>query len=280
MPGDSQRKIEKGAGLDVDGVIMDLEDGVALSQKAGAREVTLNALQTLDFGTSEKLVRINPIKSGLEWDDLAATIDGKPDAYIIPKAERAKPIEKISRWLTIEEDKHGWPDGSIRILAIIETARGVVNLPKITRASSRLDALIFGAEDLASSLGAVRTPGMAEVAYARSAVVIHARARHLQAIDTPYVELQNAEGLAAEAKSARQMGYDGKLAIHPAQVPVITEAFTPDAEEIAQAETLIAAFEAHGEQGTGVFSYEGRMVDMPMIRAARNVLVRGGRRQE
>jgi citrate lyase beta subunit len=280
MPGDSTRKIEKGAGLDVDGVIMDLEDGVALSQKAVARETTLQALQSLDFGGSEKLVRINPVKSGLEWDDLAVTIEGRPDAYVIPKVERPKHIEKISRWLTTEEDKRGWPDGSIRLLAIIETAVGVVNLRKIARASKRLDALAFGAEDLASSIDAVRTPGMSEVAYARGALVIHAKARKLQAIDTPFVDLQNSDGLADEAKSARQMGFDGKLAIHPAQVPMITGAFAPSNEEIAQAEALIAAFDAHQQQGTGVFSYDGKMVDMPMIRAARNVLARSGSSQE
>ena len=117
MPGDSLRKIEKGAGLDVDSVIMDLEDGVAPSQKSAARETTLHALKNLDFGDSERLVRINPVKSGLEWDDLAATIEGRPDAYVIPKAERAKDIEKISRWLTTQEHKRDWPKNRIRLLA-------------------------------------------------------------------------------------------------------------------------------------------------------------------
>ncbi|HLA44067.1 MAG TPA: aldolase/citrate lyase family protein, partial [Aggregatilineales bacterium] len=122
IPGDSLHKIEKGAGLNVDCVIMDLEDGVALNQKAEARETIMQALKNLDFGSTERLVRINPVGSGLEMHDLAGTIKARPDGYVIPKVERAKDVKKISRWLDAEERKNNWKVRSIRLFAIIETA--------------------------------------------------------------------------------------------------------------------------------------------------------------
>jgi len=274
MPGDSPRKIEKGAASGVDSIIMDLEDGVALNQKEAARQGILEALQNLDFGRSEKLVRINPIGSGLEEDDLAQTIAGQPAGYVIPKVEKAKHIEKVSMWLDAEERKRGWQVGSVRLFAIIESARGVVNLKDIAKASKRLEALLFGAEDLTASLGGVRRPDAPELAYARSAVLIHAKAYSLQAIDTPYVEMDNLEGLAAETQTIMHMGYDGKLAIHPKHIPVIVAAFNPSAAEVEKARALIAAHEAHQKSGAGVFSFEGKMVDMPIIRAAEQVLLR------
>ncbi len=160
------------------------------------------------------------------------------------------------------------------LLAIVETALGVVNLREIASGSPRLAALIFGAEDLAGDMGAVRTPDGWEGFYARSAVVLHAKAFGLGAIDTPFVDLDDANGLVAETEQALYMGYTGKLAIHPQQVAPIQRTFTPDAEEIARAQALIAAHAAHQAAGTGVFQLEGKMIDMPMIRAAEAVLAR------
>jgi citrate lyase beta subunit len=139
-----------------------------------------------------------------------------------------------------------------------------------------LQALVFGAEDLAGDMGAIRTPDGWEGFYARSAVVLHAKAFGLQAIDTPFVHLGegDADALIAETEQARYMGYDGKLAIHPKQVEPIQRIFTPTADEIAQAQALIAAYEAHQAQGTGVFSLGGKMIDMPMIRAAQAVIAK------
>jgi citrate lyase beta subunit len=274
MPGNDLRKIEKGAASGVDCVIMDLEDGVAFSQKDAARQTIRQALETLDFGKAEKLVRINPVGSALEIDDLKQTIEGKPDGYVIPKVESLEHIRLVDLWLSDQEQLHGWEPGRTKLFALIESAMGVVNIHEITQSSSRLQALIFGAEDLAGSIGAVRTPAMSEVSAARSLLVIYAKAYNLQAIDTPYIDIHNLEGLKAEAETARQMGYDGKLAIHPTHLPIIEAAFTPSTEEVERAQHLIAAFDTHQESGTGVFVFEGKMVDMPMIRSARNVLAR------
>jgi citrate lyase beta subunit len=263
MPGDDRRKIEKGAALGADAVIMDLEDGVALNRKVQARETIAAALREVDFGRTKRLVRINPVADdGLYAADLEATAPHKPDGYVLPKVESAQQVHEVSQRL----------NGTFHLLAIIETARGVVNLREI--AESGVSALIFGAEDLAADIGAVRTPDGWEVFYARSAVVVHARAAGIQAIDTIYAHLENIVGLTAETEQALYMGFDGKLAIHPRQVDVIQKVFTPSAEQIERAQQLIESHEAHQAAGTGVFVFEGRMVDRPMIRAAEVVLAR------
>ncbi len=274
MPGDDRRKIEKGAMLGVDSVIMDLEDGVALNNKVAARSTAATALREVDFGRAEKLVRLNSAASELETDDLHATLPAHPDGYVLPKVEAAWQVQEVSAQIEHAEHEHGWPLGGIRLLAIIETARGIVNLREIAGSDPRLDALIFGAEDLAGDIGATRTPEGDEVFYARSAVVIHAKAFGLQAIDTPCVDLNDLDGLKAQTRTALQMGYTGKLAIHPRQVDVIQHVFTPSPEEIRRAKRLIDAHEAHQNAGTGVFELDGKMVDMPMVRAAKTLLAR------
>lgn len=276
MPGDDRHKIEKGVSLQVDSIIMDLEDGVALTQKQAARETVVAALREIDFGDTERLVRINPVvKGGLHHDDFFTTIEGHPDGYVIPKVEGPEQIQDIASWLTRAEARHGWPDNSIVIIAIVETAMGIVNLREIAGASPRLKALAFGAEDLAGDMGAVRTPEGWEAFYARGAVVLHAKAFGLQAIDTPFVDLKADDAiLMSDAERAAVMGYTGKLAIHPRQVRVIQAAFTPTAAQIDRAHRLLEAHETQQAAGTGVFTFEGRMVDMPMVRQAQIILER------
>ena len=274
MPGDSRSKIEKGITLGVDSIIMDLEDGVALNNKAAARETTAAALRELDFGRSERLVRINPVGSGLHIADLEATVAAQPQGYVLPKVEDALQVQVVSAWLAHAETAHGWEARSLRLIAIIESARGVVNLREIAGSDPRLVALAFGAEDLAGDLGARRTPEGWEGFYARSAVVVHAKAFGLQAIDTPFVRLDDEAGLEKETRFAAQLGYSGKLAIHPRQIAPIQNAFTPTPKEIEAAKRLIDAHEAHQTARTGVFELDGKMIDMPMVRAAQTVLAR------
>lgn len=275
MPGDDRHKIEKGADSGADAIIMDLEDGVALNRKAEARETVRQALKEINFGNTEQLIRINPVNDEINlWkNDLDETIEGNPDAYVIPKVEKASQIRRVDEYLMRAERKYGWLPGSIQLLAIIETAKGITNLKKIARKSDRLAALIFGAEDLAGDIGAVRTPDGWEVFYARSAVVIHAKANGLQAIDTPFIDLTAEDSnLIADTEQAHYMGYTGKLAIHPKHIPHIQKIFTPTEAQIIRAKQLIAAHDANQEEGTGVFAFKGRMVDMPMVRAAEGVL--------
>ncbi|MCB0155443.1 MAG: CoA ester lyase [Anaerolineae bacterium] len=277
MPGDSMRKITKATQLAVDSIIMDLEDAVALNQKEAARRVVSEVLPTLDFGRSERLVRLNAgsvAEGRLMAADLAETIAGRPDGYVVAKVEEAADLVQVSHYVTEGETRYGLPAQSVRLLAMIETARGVMNLREIAQATPRLQALIFGAEDFAASLGAVRTPENWEVFYARSAVVTAAAAYGLEAIDMVFADLTDLERLEREAVIARQMGYAGKSAIHPRQVEILNRIFAPSPEEIEAAQRLVTAFAAQQAAGAGAFDFEGKMVDMPMVRVAERLLER------
>lgn len=274
MPGDDMKKITKGASLETDAVIMDLEDGVAFNRKEEARKIVREALDTLDFGRTTRLVRINPPHHGWQAQDISETIEGRPDGYVLPKVESAREVQNIAHTLIERELYMGLPPETIKLLAIIETARGVVHLREIAQADSRLVALVFGAEDLAGDIGSTRTPEGWEGFYARSKLVTHAAAFGLQAIDTPYVDIENIEGLKAETQQAVQMGYTGKLIIHPKHIGPVNEVFTPSDDAIERAQMLIQLHDEHQASGTGVFRYEGKMVDMPMIRAAERILKR------
>jgi citrate lyase beta subunit len=272
MPGDSVRKMEKATSLGADSIIADLEDAVAISQKQAARQTVAACFARLEFGPSERLIRINPVSTPLWEEDVAQTIAAGPDGYVLPKVESAEQVQTVSARLAELETSHGLVPGSIRLLAQIETAMGVLRAGEIAGADSRLDALLFGAEDLAGDMGARRSREGWEIFYARGAVVIAAAAYGLPAIDTVYLELADSDGLTAECHLARGMGFSGKLAIHPRQVEVINRAFSPTAEEIAQAQRLIDAFDAQQAAGTGVFEIDGKMVDMPVVLAARKVV--------
>lgn len=276
MPGDSLPKIEKAAGWEVDTLIMDLEDGVALNRKVEARQTVAQALDALEFGPRERLVRVNQLSTGLVQDEIEATVGGHPDGYVAPKVEDAADLRAMERMLDMAERRSGLAQGSLRLFAMIETALGVMNLRKIARATPRLVGLVFGAEDLASDLGAVRSRGAMEVLYARSAVVLAAAAYDLQAFDMIYADFHDIGGLEEESRFARQLGFTGKTCIHPKQTPVVNRVFTPASDEVARAQRLVQAFAEQQAAGAGAFTFEGKMVDMPMLRAAQKVLARAG----
>jgi len=273
MPGDDQHKIEKALTFGVDCICMDMEDGVALDRKVEARRVVAAALRELDFGKSEKLARINAVGSGLEKDDIEAVLPYHPDGIVIPKIESLDQIQWASGKIEAAELANGWPLNSIRLLVDVETAKGILNLKEIA-SHPRLDALIFGAEDFAADIGAIRTPEAWEVFYARSAVVTAAAAYGLGAIDMVTIDFKDIEKVRREAEFGARLGYTGKQIIHPNQVQPVQEAFTPDDEAIAHARRLVEAFEEHQAKGSGAFALDGKMIDMPLVKAAQNVLAR------
>ncbi|MBX3012379.1 MAG: CoA ester lyase [Caldilineaceae bacterium] len=274
VPGDSLRKIAKASTLPADTLILDLEDGVALSQKEPARHTVRQALRELDFGPRERLVRINDVNGPLAQSDLALTIEARPAGYVIPKVESAADLLAVSHFIDEQEKLRGWPLGQIRLLAMLETARGIMNLREISQATPRLDALIFGAEDFAATIGAVRTRENSELFYARSALVTAAGAYQLQAIDLVFVGLADPEGLEAECIQGRNLGFIGKTVIHPSQIEIANRLFGPTEAEVEAARRLVAAFAEHQAAGTGAFAYDGKMVDMPVIRLAQRLLAR------
>ncbi len=270
IPGDDARKIAKASTLDVDCICLDMEDGVAINRKLEARQSIARALAEQPFGHAERLVRINRIGSGLEVDDLAAVLPARPDGIVIPKVEAAAQV----RWVSDQIAVAGYGMDQMGVICMVETARGIVNLAEIAGADPRLQALIFGAEDLAGELGAVRTPAAWEVFYARSAIVTHAAAFGLQAIDMVYVDFQDEEGLRREARQGAEMGFAGKQVIHPRQITPVQEAYTPGEAEIAQALRVAEAFAAHQASGKGAFALDGKMVDAPVVKAAERILGR------
>jgi citrate lyase beta subunit len=274
MPGDDRHKIEKATTLSVDCVCMDMEDGVAITQKTEARAVIAQAMKELEFGSSERCIRINSVGSGFEKFDLAAAVATNPDAIVVPKVETAQQVKAISEYIEIYEVSGKRPVGSIRMLVGVETARGVLNLREIASADRRLEAIIFGAEDYAASIGATRTKEGTEVLYARSAVITACAANDLQAIDMVYIDFRDLEGLRAEAEQAARLGFSGKQIIHPNQVAPVQEAFTPSAEAIEYAQRVVDAFTASQKEGKGAFALDSKMIDMPLLKNAQKVLER------
>jgi citrate lyase beta subunit len=275
MPGTDWRKIEKAATeLNADSVCMDLEDGTALNRKEEGRETVVRALQTLDFGATEKLVRINSMDSGLADDDLDAVLPAQPDGIVIPKVRNPNHLKVIHDKIAGYEHRNGWKSGEIGLFLIIESARGVVFLPEIITATTRTRALIFGAEDFASDIGAIRTTTGTEVLYARSKVVTYAASYDLQAIDIVYTDFRNPNGFRADAQAGMTLGYNGKQLIHPNQIELIHEIYTPTDSEIEYAQRVLDAHIAHQSTGAGAFELDGKMVDMPVVRAAEQVLAR------
>jgi citrate lyase beta subunit len=273
MPGDDRHKIEKALTLGVDCICMDMEDGVALNRKGEARQGIAAALCDLDFGRSEKLARLNPVGSGLETEDLQAVLPFRPEGVVIPKVETLEQIQWASEKIEAAELERGWPLRSIRLLVGVETPKAILNLKEIA-SHPRLEGLIFGGEDYAAFVGARRTPGALELLYARSAVVAACAAFGLQAIDMVSIDFKDLEALRREASFGAQLGYTGKQVIHPNQVAVVQQAFTPDEVAIESARRLVQAFEAHQAEGSGAFALDGRMIDMPLVKAAKGVLER------
>jgi citrate lyase beta subunit len=274
MPGDDRRKIEKATTLGVDCICMDMEDGVAVSRKAEARAVIAQAVRELDFGNSERCIRINSLGSGWEADDLAAALAAGPNTIVTPKVESPGQVEWVSERISAHERKSSLPAGSIRMLIGVETATGILNLKEIASADPRLEAIIFGAEDFAASIGATRTPEATEVLYARSAVLTACAANSLQAIDMVYIDFHDTEGLRREAEQGARLGFAGKQTIHPNQIAPVQEAFTPDEAAIAYARRLVETFEASQAEGKGAYALDGKMIDMPLLKAAQGVLER------
>ncbi len=277
VPGSDWRKMEKAASLGADCVCLDLEDGVAPSSKAEARTLISKALSELDFGRSERLVRVNAADSGQQAEDLLLASHPNLQGLVLPKAASAADVQTVGSALWSAEQARDLAPNTLALLAQIESALGLVNLKEIASADPHLVALIFGSEDFASDVGAIRTLEADEVFYARSAVATYAAAFGLQAIDMLHVNFKDAEGLGRMASQGARLGYSGMQIVHPDQIAPVLAAFTPGTEEIAWAERVVDGYEQHAAEGRGAFALDGKMIDMPLVKAARRVLARAGK---
>lgn len=280
VPGDSRRKLDKALTAGADALILDLEDSVALSEKASARAITADFLREVAPQPARPLlyVRINALDSGLSDDDLDTVMAAGPDGIVLPKAAGGTDVSHLGAKLAVREAEFGLDDGRTRILAIAtETAQGVFALGTYAGASQRLCGLAWGGEDLSADLGA-ETNRLPDGRYAepyrlaRSLTLMGAAAAGVDAVDAVFTNFRDLDGLAAECEAARRDGFVAKMAIHPAQVPVINAAFTPSQEAIDHARRVVAAFKDAGQ--TGVASLGGEMIDRPHLLRAERILER------
>jgi citrate lyase subunit beta/citryl-CoA lyase len=282
VPADGGSKLDKAMVSGADAVIIDLEDSIASERKDIARAAALEFLKRASAAIQRPrlLVRVNGLDTGMTDADLDAIVSGKPDAIVFPKAEGATSVVHLDAKLTAREAIAGLPEGHIKILAqAVETAAGLFTAGTFRGASSRLIGLTWGPEDLSVELGAATSRDVEgdltdPYRLARSVCLYAAASAKLPAIETVYVDFRNSEGLRRDSEAARRDGFTGRLAIHPAQVPVINEVFTPTMAEIEKAKAVIAAFAA--QPGAGAVGIEGKMYDRPHLARAQALLARYG----
>jgi citrate lyase subunit beta/citryl-CoA lyase len=283
VPGDSPKKLEKGMNSGADVLLIDLEDSVALDSKDEARRITAAFLseQGKEAERPRLFVRVNGLTTGLIDADLDGVMRSAPDGIVLPKAVGGADVAHLGAKLAVREAEFGLADGATRILAIAtETAAGVFALGTFAGASHRLMGLTWGGEDLSADLGA-ETNRAEDGAYtdpyrlARSLTLLGAAAAGVDAIDSVFTNFRDMAGLEAECRAARRDGFVAKMAIHPGQVPVINEAFTPSPEAISRAQAVIEAFKAN--PGAGVVGVNGEMLDRPHLLRAERLLRRAGR---
>jgi citrate lyase subunit beta/citryl-CoA lyase len=280
VPADGGSKLDKAVASGADAVIIDLEDSIAPERKDAARVAALDFLKRAGAAKQRPrlLVRINGLDTGMTDADLDAIVTGRPDAIVFPKAEGGASVVHLDAKLTAREAIAGVPEGQIKILAQgVESAAGLFAAGTFRGASVRLIGLTWGPEDLSAELGAEanrNTQGELTDPYrlARSICLYAAAAAKLPAIETVYVDFRNSEGLRHDTEAARRDGFTGRLAIHPAQVPVINEVFTPSAAQIERAKAVVAAFTA--QPGAGTVGIDGKMYDRPHLARAQALLAR------
>ncbi len=273
LPGNSARMLDKGPFLNADGVILDLEDAVAPTEKDAARILVRNALAAVDFRGRKVVVRINSISENGFWkEDLREIVPLRPDFIMPPKTSTPEDVLTISREIDALEEEHGLPAGAIRLIPLLETCLGIENAFSIATASPRIYALFLGAEDLTADMHSVRTKEGNVIAYAIARIVTAARAAGVECYDTPYTDVNDDEGLLADAKLARSLGFTGKISINPRHLDGINLTFSPTAEEIAYAHEVLDIFEEAKRQGKGAVALHGKMIDMPIVMRAQQVV--------
>ena len=278
VPADGGPKLDKAMASGADAVIIDLEDSITPERKVAARASALEFLKRTGAKKERPriLVRINGLDTGMTDADLDAIVPGRPDAVVFPKAEGGPSVVQLDGKLAAREAKAGLPKGSIKILAqAVESAAGLFAAGTFRDVSPRLIGMTWGPEDLSAELGAEANRdehGMLTEPYrlARNICLYGAAAAKLPAIETVYVDFRNTEGLRRDTQDARRDGFTGRLAIHPSQVPVINEVFTPSPEQIEKAKMVVAAFAA--QPGTGAVGIDGKMYDRPHLVRAQHLL--------
>lgn len=271
VPGNNPGMLQNAGIYRADTLILDLEDSVAIAEKDAARDLVYQALTTINY-PCEVGVRINHISTPYGRTDLAAVLPAKPDLIRLPKAESAEEIQEIDAIITAAEQEHGFPAGSIRMMAAIETAKGLRQAYEIAAASPRMEALAIGGEDFLADLKTSRTSHGGELAVARGQLVLAARAAGVQVIDSVFSDICDEQGFIDETTRIKEMGFDGKSVVNPRQIQLIYQIFAPSEKQIDHAERVLAAYQEALRKNSGVISLNGKMIDTPVVLRAERTL--------
>ncbi len=272
IPGNTPNLLMNADVLGSDAIILDLEDAVSPAEKDAARILVRNALKTLGYRGVEVIIRINPTETEFWKRDLEAVLPLRPSMIMPTKVSGPEVVREVSDYLSILEQREGIPVGTVKLIPLIETALGVENAYAIASADPRVAAIFLGGEDLTADLQCKRTKEGREIFYARSRMVNAARAAGVEVYDTPFTDVNDPEGLRADALLAKSLGFTGKASISPRHVDAINEVFTPTQAEIDYAHEVMDTIVEAKRQGKGVVSLRGKMIDAPIVARARQVL--------
>jgi citrate lyase subunit beta/citryl-CoA lyase len=275
VPGHRQRMIDKALGVSADAIMLDIEDGVAPTEKDTARKNIAESLgREKAPGFPARYVRINAIGHARMDADLEAVIRPGLEGLVCPKVDTPDEVRKIDGILNDREPKDSLEKKSVKLLIAIDSPKGLLNAPAIAASSSRVAGLLFGAEDFGREIGlpTVREGDARDLIYARSSMVIAAASAHVQAVDGVWVDLNDRQGLLGFAKQSRQLGFSGMSCIHPAQVDAINITFSPTAEEIDYCQKVLQAFEQANARGDGSIAFGGQLIDRPIVERARRTI--------
>ena len=272
LPGNNPNMLINGSCLGADAVIFDLEDAVSPAEKDAARILVRNTMRYMDFRGCEIIVRINSIDTTYWQPDLDAIAPYKPSLILLPKTGTADHVLQADAYITALEEKLGFSPNTIGLMPLIETALGVENAYAIASATTRVQALFLGAEDLTADLQCKRTKEGREIEYARTRLVVAARAAGVDVYDTPFTDVNDDEGIWTDARYAKALGFTGKASISPRHVEVINAVFSPTQKEIEYAYEVMEAIALAEQQGKGAIALHGKMIDAPIVARARQTI--------
>ena len=272
LPGNNPNMLINGNCLGSDAVIFDLEDAVSPAEKDAARILVRNTMRYMDFRGCEIIVRINSVDTAFWQKDLDIILPYKPALILLPKSGCAEDVKTVDAYMTELEEKLGFAQNTVGLMPLIETAAGVENSFAIASSTKRVQALFLGAEDLTADLQCKRTKEGREIEYARTRLVVAARAAGVQVYDTPFTDVNDDEGILVDAQLAKALGFNGKASISPRHVEVINAVFSPTQKEIDYAYEVMEAIETAKAQGKGAIALHGKMIDAPIVARAQQTI--------
>ena len=272
LPGNNPNLLINGNCLGADAVIFDLEDAVSPAEKDAARILVRNTMHYMDFRGCEQIVRINSIDTPYWQKDIDAILPYKPSLILLPKTGSENDVLTADAYISAVEEKLGMEQGTVGLMPLIETALGVENAFRIATATSRVKALFLGAEDLTADLQCKRTKESREIEYARTRLVVAARAAGVEVYDTPFTDVNDDEGIVKDACVAKALGFNGKASISPRHVEVINSVFSPTQQDVDYAYEVMDVIELAKQRGKGAIALHGKMIDAPIVARAERTI--------